>query len=54
VVRGGRALQGYDETLTLRVGDTLVMTGNHASMDRLFQRLRPPEPGAPTLAGADA
>ena len=43
VVRGGRALERYDDSLQLRVGDTLVMTGNHASMDRLFQRLRPPE-----------
>jgi CPA2 family monovalent cation:H+ antiporter-2 len=43
VIRGGRALQGYDASLELRVGDTLVMTGNHASMDRLFQRLRPRE-----------
>jgi CPA2 family monovalent cation:H+ antiporter-2 len=47
LVRGGRALQGYDETLELRVGDTLVMTGNHASMDRLFQRLRPWQEGDP-------
>jgi len=44
VVRGGRAMSGYDDSLALRVGDTLVMTGNHASMDRVFQRLRPREP----------
>jgi len=43
VVRGGRALESYDASLELRVGDTLVMTGNHASMDRLFQHLRPPD-----------
>ena len=46
VVRGGRAMERYDDSFVLRVGDTLVMTGNHASMDRLFQRLRPREPEA--------
>ncbi len=51
VVRGGRALKAYDETLELRVGDTLVMTGNHASMDRLFQKLQPREGESP---GADS
>jgi CPA2 family monovalent cation:H+ antiporter-2 len=41
IVRGGNALRELDASLELRVGDTVVMTGNHASMERVFQRLRP-------------
>jgi CPA2 family monovalent cation:H+ antiporter-2 len=40
VVRGGTALTALEPGLVLRVGDTLVLTGTHAEMDRAFQRLR--------------
>jgi CPA2 family monovalent cation:H+ antiporter-2 len=48
IVRGGRPITIFEEDLRLRVGDTLVMTGTHAEVDRVFERLRPshaPEPG---------
>jgi CPA2 family monovalent cation:H+ antiporter-2 len=41
VVRGGRPLPDVGNDLVLRVGDTLVLTGNHAEMERAFQKLRP-------------
>ncbi len=47
VVRGGRPLTSLADDFRLRVGDTLVMTGTHAEVDRVFERLRPgAEPGA--------
>jgi uncharacterized protein with PhoU and TrkA domain len=49
VVRGGRPITSFDEDLHLRVGDTLVMTGTHAEVDRVFDRLRPPSPPGPLL-----
>jgi len=51
VVRGGHALTQLDDELQLRVGDILVLTGTHAEMERLFQRLGPP---SPTLATTNA
>jgi CPA2 family monovalent cation:H+ antiporter-2 len=41
VVRGGGALTDLGGDLALRVGDTLVLTGTHAEMDRAFERLSP-------------
>ena len=42
LVRGGVALKLLDPAERLRVGDTLVLTGSHASMEEAFQRLAPP------------
>jgi monovalent cation:H+ antiporter-2, CPA2 family len=42
VVRGGRPLTTVEADFRLRVGDTLVVTGTHAEVDRVFERLRPP------------
>ena len=42
IVRGGRPLTTVEEDFRLRVGDTLVVTGTHAEVDRVFERLRPP------------
>jgi CPA2 family monovalent cation:H+ antiporter-2 len=42
VVRGGHALTHLDDELRLMVGDILVLTGAHAEMERVFQRLGPP------------
>jgi CPA2 family monovalent cation:H+ antiporter-2 len=39
VVRGGQALTEIDEGFQLRVGDTLVLTGAHAEMERAFNQL---------------
>ncbi|MEP7029287.1 MAG: cation:proton antiporter, partial [Candidatus Eisenbacteria bacterium] len=44
-VRGGHAMTDFDPQLELRVGDTLVLTGNHAPLDRVIDRLSPPPPG---------
>ena len=41
VVRGSNAIRDLDDDLVLRVGDTLVLTGSHADMERAFQKLRP-------------
>ena len=41
VVRGGKAIHDLDDDLVLRTGDTLVLAGNHADMERAFQKLRP-------------
>jgi K+/H+ antiporter YhaU regulatory subunit KhtT len=42
IVRGGRPLTSVESDFRLRVGDTLVVTGTHAEVDRVFERLRPP------------
>jgi monovalent cation:H+ antiporter-2, CPA2 family len=42
VVRGGRPLTAVAPDFPLRVGDTLVVTGTHAEVDRVFERLHPP------------
>jgi K+/H+ antiporter YhaU regulatory subunit KhtT len=42
IVRGGRPLTSIEDDFRLRVGDTLVVTGTHAEVDRVFERLRPP------------
>jgi CPA2 family monovalent cation:H+ antiporter-2 len=42
IVRGGRPLTTVEDDFRLRVGDTLVVTGTHAEVDRVFDRLRPP------------
>jgi uncharacterized protein with PhoU and TrkA domain len=44
VVRGGRPLTEVAPDFVFKVGDTLVMTGTHAEMDRVFERLRAPAP----------
>jgi CPA2 family monovalent cation:H+ antiporter-2 len=43
VVRGTQAMTDLPPGLVLRVGDTLVLTGTHADMDRAFARLSPPD-----------
>jgi CPA2 family monovalent cation:H+ antiporter-2 len=42
VVRGGQAITEFAPDLRLRIGDTLVLTGTHAQMDRVFEELSPP------------
>jgi len=42
VVRAGTALKSLDPGERLRVGDVLVLTGAHASMEEALQRLSPP------------
>ena len=50
VVRGGRPQADAGPDFRLRVGDTLVVTGTHAEVDRVFERLRPPAwPSPPPL-----
>ena len=51
VVRGGRPLTTVEPDFRLRVGDTLVVTGTHAEVDRVFDRLQPPvtAPAPPLL-----
>lgn len=44
VVRAGQAITVSGPDFTLRVGDTLVLSGTHASMDRTFEKLEPPRP----------
>ncbi|OGF04938.1 MAG: hypothetical protein A2W00_08050 [Candidatus Eisenbacteria bacterium RBG_16_71_46] len=46
VVRGGAAIAGFDRGERLRVGDTLVLTGTHAEIDRAFDELGPPREGS--------
>jgi CPA2 family monovalent cation:H+ antiporter-2 len=41
IVRGGNVLQDFDPQMEIRVGDTLVITGNHASIDRVMEKLVP-------------
>jgi CPA2 family monovalent cation:H+ antiporter-2 len=45
VVRGGSALTAFDGEFRLRVGDTLVLTGDHAGIDRAMDQLAPPAEG---------
>jgi len=47
VVRSGRPLTSVEDGFRLRVGDTLVVTGTHAEVDRVFERLRPPVDSGP-------
>ena len=47
VVRSGRPLTSVEDGFRLRVGDTLVVTGTHAEVDRVFERLRPPLDSGP-------
>jgi CPA2 family monovalent cation:H+ antiporter-2 len=42
VVRGGTPQTAVEPDFRLRVGDTLVVTGTHVEVDRVFERLRPP------------
>ena len=50
VVRGGKPQTAVEPDFRLRVGDTLVVTGTHAEVDRAFERLRPPAwPSPPPL-----
>jgi CPA2 family monovalent cation:H+ antiporter-2 len=41
IVRGGHAMTEFDPQIELRVGDTLVVTGDHASIDKVVERLQP-------------
>jgi CPA2 family monovalent cation:H+ antiporter-2 len=47
IVRGGRPVPSVEGDFRMRVGDTLVVTGTHAEVDRVFERLRPPAAPAP-------
>ena len=42
VVRGGHAITSFEAGFHLRVGDTLVLTGAHAGIDAMMERLAPP------------
>ncbi len=42
VVRGGHAIDSFEEGFRLRVADTLVLAGSHAQMEEAMQRLSPP------------
>jgi len=44
VVRGGQALTELLPEFRLVIGDTLVLTGSHASIDAALDRLSPPMP----------
>jgi CPA2 family monovalent cation:H+ antiporter-2 len=46
IVRGGHAMVDFDPQLELRVGDTLVVTGNHSAIDGVMQKLEP-QPASP-------
>ncbi len=50
VVRGGHAITSFDDAFRLRVGDTLVLTGAHAAIDAMMERLAPPVRGGPGQA----
>ena len=41
IVRGGNVFKEFDPQLEIRIGDTLVITGDHASIDRVMERLVP-------------
>ena len=41
IVRGGNVYTDFDPQFEIRVGDTLVITGDHASIDRVMERLVP-------------
>jgi monovalent cation:H+ antiporter-2, CPA2 family len=49
VVRGGHAITDFDAGFTFAVGDTLVLAGTHAEMERAFARLAPPAEAEPLL-----
>jgi CPA2 family monovalent cation:H+ antiporter-2 len=49
VVRGGHAITDLEAGLTLAVGDTLVLAGTHAEMERAFAVLSPPAEAGPAL-----
>jgi uncharacterized protein with PhoU and TrkA domain len=40
VVRGSDVVTTFRPEFRLRTGDTLVLSGTHAEMDRAFERLR--------------
>jgi len=44
LIRAGRAQTTFDPSLVLRVGDTLVVTGDHGNIDRVMEGLEPPPP----------
>ena len=44
LIRAGRAQTTFDRALVLRVGDTLVVTGDHGNIDRIMEGLEPPPP----------
>ncbi len=48
VVRGGHVMAEPPADFELRVGDTVVLTGDHASMDRAAEQLRPAAESPPT------
>jgi CPA2 family monovalent cation:H+ antiporter-2 len=46
IVRGGKAMIDFDPQWEIRVGDTLVITGNHAAIDRVMEKLVPQDRSA--------
>ena len=47
VVRDGTPLPNPDGELHLQAGDTLVLVGSHAEIERAFTALEPPPAAAP-------
>lgn len=41
IVRGSQVMKDFDPQLEIRVGDTLVITGDHAAIDRVMEKLVP-------------
>ena len=41
IVRGGNVFKDIDPQLEIRIGDTLVITGDHGSIDRVMEKLVP-------------
>ena len=52
VVRDGTPLPNPDAELQLQVGDTLVLVGSHAEIERAFAALDPPPAAAPATSPA--
>jgi CPA2 family monovalent cation:H+ antiporter-2 len=46
IVRGGKAMIDFDPQLEIRVGDTLVITGNHGALDTVMEGLVPQDRSA--------
>ncbi|MGH7725519.1 MAG: cation:proton antiporter [Candidatus Eiseniibacteriota bacterium] len=47
IVRGGHAMVDFDPQIELRVGDTIVLTGDHAAIDKVMEKLAPADPRDP-------
>ncbi len=46
IVRGGKAMVDFDPQLEIRVGDTLVITGDHAELDLVMEKMVPQDRSA--------